>query len=126
MLEAHPEQELVQDAERGECPDHGEQRPAEGAAQYTEQERRVRTRDHQVDHAVIGDAEDVFRARRRQRVVDRRCRVEQHETDREDAAADHLQGVAALGCGGDQDRQPDRERNEADAVRDAVGDFFAD
>jgi len=106
----------------GEAPDDAEQRPAPGAGQGDQAERRVAAGDQEVDRQVIELAHDHFRPPA-QAVVQRRDAVEQDQAEAVDRHADDLHRRAVERG---EDQQPDRAKasqQRTDQVRPGIEAF---
>ena len=116
--------DLKDDPEEGDRPDHGEKRPAPGAADIHQHEGGVSSGDQEKDGRMVEDPQDRLCLGDLDAVVEGRGRVKQDKRGPKDAAAHDVPGVAEeRGEGGQYPERPYRQ-DGADPVGDAVGQLL--
>lgn len=117
--------EFYDHAEDSEHPNEREHRPAQGATERPEGERRVSPGDQEKNRGVIDDLERAFPPRLRPGVVERRAKIKQPHRDDEDDRPDVERLTRLPRRGHAKKRCSHDRRRQAETVADAIGDFFA-
>lgn len=122
----HPVEEdrLEAHAQNRDAPDDDQERQAPRALHAEQQKRCVGPGDEQKDGSVINELEDALNFRLLKAVVERRGQVQDDQRSAVDAETHHLRDVAVEHRQHHQHRQPGNAQSRADAVRDAVHNFF--
>src|ERR1039457_4855069 len=111
-------------AQKTDSPDEAEKRPAPAPAQADQQDRRVGSRNQEIDAAVVDGFQGARPVGRRNAVQRGRCRIEAHQGCRIDAATHDSPGIPAPGRSHNQQHGTHQAECQPDPVRYCIGQFF--